>query len=105
MIVGIEKVDLLVKLFKLVSKDRRIDWIVTNNLDDSVNLFLAELKNKNRLQIELFHREVKQITGIEKCQARKARSQRNHLACCYYARLSLKLKVKQINTSIYQVKK
>lgn len=104
LVVRIKKVPFPVKLFKLVSKDGRIDWIITNNLDEHVNLFLAELKNENRWQIELFHREVKQLTGSEKCQARKARSQRNHLACCYHAWLSLKLKAKKLKISIYKLK-
>lgn len=68
-------------------------------------MFLAELKNENRWHIELFHREIKQLTGIEKCQARKARSQRNHLACCFHAWLSLKIQAKKLRKTIYQVKK
>jgi hypothetical protein len=28
-----------------------------------------------------FHRELKQLTGVEACQCRKARIQRNHIAC------------------------
>jgi len=31
-------------------------------------------------QVEAFHRELKPWTGSEKCQCRKGRSQRNHLA-------------------------
>jgi hypothetical protein len=31
--------------------------------------------------IEEFHRELKQLTGVEACQCRKARIQRNHFAC------------------------
>jgi len=50
------------------------------------------------------HRELKQLTGSEKCQCRSARSQRNHLACCYQAWLSLKVKANQLNKTLYQVK-
>uniref|UniRef100_UPI003743E020 transposase n=1 Tax=Spirosoma profusum TaxID=2771354 RepID=UPI003743E020 len=56
-----------------------------NDLDASVNRFVAELANDTRWQIETFHRSFKQLTGSERCQCRKARSQRNHLACCYQA--------------------
>jgi hypothetical protein len=31
------------------------------------------------------HRELKQLVGTERCQCRAARSQRNHIACCYQA--------------------
>jgi hypothetical protein len=34
-----------------------------------------------RWKIEHFHRELKQVTGVEKCQCRKARIKRDHIAC------------------------
>jgi len=34
-----------------------------------------------RWKIEQFHREIKQLTGIERKQCRKARIQRNHISC------------------------
>jgi hypothetical protein len=34
-----------------------------------------------RWRIEEFHREAKQLTGIEECQCRSGRIQRNHVAC------------------------
>ena len=34
-----------------------------------------------RWKIEEFHRELKQLTGVEACQCRQARIQRNHIAC------------------------
>jgi hypothetical protein len=60
--------------------------------------------NDVRWQVEELHRELKQLTGSEKCQCRSARSQRNHLACCYQAWLSLKVKANQLNKTLYQVK-
>ena len=36
---------------------------------------------KVRWQIQEFHRELKQLTGIESCQCRQGRIQRNHIAC------------------------
>ncbi len=39
-----------------------------------------------------FHRSFKQLTGSEKYQCRKARSQRNHLSDCYSARVAMKVK-------------
>jgi hypothetical protein len=64
----------------------------------------AQDANDARWQIEELHRDLKQLTGTEKCQCQKARSQRNHLACCYHAWLSLKVKAKQLNKTLYQVK-
>ena len=104
LIVKLKEVPFKVKLFKLVTTDGRIDWIITNDLDQTVNRFVAELKNDNRWQVEDFHRGFKQLTGSEKCQCRKARSQRNHLACCYHAWVSLKVRAKQLGTTLYQVK-
>jgi len=54
-----------------------------------------------RWQIEQMHRELKQLVGSERCQCRKARSQRNHVACCYQAWLSLKLAAKGRAITIY----
>lgn len=110
LIVKLKECPFTVKLFKMVAPNGDIDWIITagrprNDPDHSVNLFVAEIKNDNRWQVEEFHRAFKQLTGSEKCQCRKARSQRNHLACCYHAWVSLKVKAKQINKSVYQVRK
>ena len=76
--------------------------VITNDLSSFVNVFLAEINKGTRCgsaprQIEDFHRSFKQLTGSEKCQCRKARSQRNHLACCYHAWVSLQVKVKKVN--------
>jgi len=49
------------------------------------------------------HRELKQLTGLEQCQCRKARSQRNHIACCYQAWLSIKVKAKALGKTMYAV--
>ena len=102
--IKLKKIPFQVKLFKIVAPNGRIDWVITNDLNQTVNRFVAELKNDNRWQIEDFHRGFKQLTGSEKCQCRKARSQRNHLACCYHAWVSLKVKAKQLGTTIYQIK-
>jgi len=64
----------------------------------------AQEANDVRWQIEELHRGLKQLTGIEKCQCRKGRSQRNHIACCYHAWLSLKVEAKSLDKTIYQTK-
>jgi hypothetical protein len=55
-------------------------------------------------QIEELHRGLKQSSGTEKCQCRKGHSQRNHIACCYHAWLSLKVKAKVLGKTLYQIK-
>jgi len=47
------------------------------------------------------HIQARTLTGSEKCECRKARSQRNHLACCYLAWLSLKVKAQQWGKTLY----
>ena len=102
--VKLKEVPFLVKLFKIVAPNGDIDWVITNDLDASVNLFVADLANDTRWQIEDFHRGFKQLTGSEKCQCRKARSQRNHLACCYQAWVALKVKAKQTHQTLYKLR-
>jgi len=68
-----------VKLFRVVASDNRTDWVITN--DPSQNLTGDTQKAcAIRWKIEQFHREIKQVTGVEKCQCRKARIQRNLIA-------------------------
>lgn len=77
LIVKLKQIPFMVKLFKIVAKNGDIEWVITNVLDISVNLFVAEKANYNRWQIEDFNQGFKQLTGSEKCQCRKAHSQRN----------------------------
>ena len=103
-IVKLKEVPFKVRLFKLVAPNGDIDWVITNCSDETLTAQVAQDANDVRWQVEELHRELKQLTGIEKCQCRKARSQRNHLACCYHAWLSLRVKAKQLNKTVYQVK-
>lgn len=102
--VKLKKVPFKVKLFKLVATNGDIDWVITNDLDETLTTQVAQEADNLRWQVEEFHRELKQLTGSEKCQCRKARSQRNHLACCYHAWLSLKAKSKELTKTRYQVR-
>ena len=102
-IVKLKKVPFKVRLFKVVAINGDIDWVITNDLDETVITQVAQNANELRWQIEEFHRQLKQLTGSAKCQCRKARSQRNHLACCYHAWLSLKVHASLLNKTIYRV--
>lgn len=103
-VVKLKEVPFKVRLFKLVAPNGDIDWVITNSSDETLTTQVVQDANDVRWQVEELHRGLKQLTGTEKCQCRKARSQRNHLACCYHAWLSLKVKSTQLNKTLYQVK-
>jgi len=69
-----------VKLFRIVLSTQRTDYVVTNDhAQDSMDATRQE--SAIRWKIEQFHREAKQVTGLESCQCRSQRAQRNHIAC------------------------
>jgi len=57
-----------------------------------------------RWKIEQFHRELKQLTGVEKCQYRKARIQRNHIACAVLVWIRLAAIARKTCSTIYKIK-
>jgi DDE superfamily endonuclease len=81
-LVKLKEVPFQVRLFKLVAPDGDIDWVIPNDLAETVTAQVAEDSSDVRWQVEELHRGLKQLTGSEKCQCRGARAQRNHLACC-----------------------
>jgi hypothetical protein len=80
--IKLKEVPFKVQLFKVVATDGNIDWVITNCPDVTLTKQDALEANDARWQIEELHRGFKQLTGTEKCQCRKGRSQRNHIACC-----------------------
>jgi len=50
------------------------------------------------------HREGKQVTGLERCQCRKARIQRNHIGCAFLVWVRLKELAAQTGRTVYQLK-
>jgi len=103
-LVRIKEVPFWLKLFKLVATNGDIEWVITNKLAEDFTRLRAIQAVQVRWQVEEFHRSFKQLTGSEKCQCRKARSQRNHLACCYAAWVAIKVKACELKTTIYQVR-
>lgn len=92
-----------VKLFRVVVHSRRTEWIVSNDLSrDSVHE--AQKARGVRWKIEEFHREAKQLTGIERCQCRASRIQRNHIACALLVWSRLKHLAYQSGRTVYQIK-
>jgi hypothetical protein len=98
--VKLQKVPFRVRLFKLVTPNGDIDWVITNS-DAPLSADDVQNENAKRWQVEQLHRELKQLTGIEKCQCRKQRAQRNHIACCYQAWLAIKTKADALGKTLY----
>jgi SRSO17 transposase len=98
--VKLQKVPFRVRLFKVVTPNGDIDWIITNS-DASLHTNDVQDADAKRWQVEQLHRELKQLTGIEKCQCRKHRAQRNHIACCYQAWLAVKVKATALDKTLY----
>ncbi len=92
-----------VKLFRVTVSTNRTDYIATNDLSQSSTDVVQEVC-KIRWKIEEFHREIKQLTGIESCQCRKARLQRNHIACAMLVWVRLKNLAYTTSQTIYQIK-
>ncbi len=92
-----------VRLFRVVVHSRRTEWIVTNDpTRDSVQE--AQKARILRWKIEEYHREAKQLTGIEGCQCRVGRIQRNHIACALLVWSRLKHLAYQSGRTVYQIK-
>ena len=92
-----------VKLFRLVSGSGRTEYIATNDLSQS-DANATHQVCRVRWKIEQLHRELKQVTGIGKCQSRKHRAQRNHIACCLWVWISLRRAAGRVGQTIYQIK-
>jgi hypothetical protein len=62
---------------KFVAKNGRIDDVATN-MENPTRDKIKHITN-TRWSVEVYHREIKQTGGIERCQARTGRAQRNHI--------------------------
>ena len=93
-----------VKLFRVFVSTNKTEYIVTNELSQDSTSDVRKICSI-RWRIEEFHREIKQLTGIEKCQCRKARLQRNHIGAAMLVWLKLKDKAYQTTSTIYFLKK
>jgi len=92
------------KLFRLVVSTDRTDYVVTNDLTQN-STDNARKECAIRWKIEEFHRELKQLTGIEKCQTRSRRSQRNHICIAILAWICLKQTARKNFVTIYEQKR
>ena len=95
--------DKKVKLFWVAVSSSRTEYVVTNDLTQDYTLEVHAICSI-RWNIEEFHRELKQLTGIQSCQCRKSRIQRNHIACAMLVWNQLKRLAFQVGNTIYQLK-
>lgn len=66
-----------ITVYRFVTKEGRTDYIGTNM--ESPTREKVERLVKMRWSIEVYHRELKQTCGLECCQSRIGRAQRNHI--------------------------
>lgn len=91
------------QLFRVTVSTHRTDFVVTNDLtQDSTEA--TQKVCALRWKIEQLHREAKQVTGLENCQCRKARIQRNHIACALLVWVRLTNLASQTGTTLYRLK-
>ena len=92
-----------VQCFRVAVSTHRTDWIVTNDPAAETTEATQQVCGF-RWKIEQLHRESKQITGLERCQCRKARIQRNHIGCALLVWVRLKDLATQTRQTVYQLK-
>lgn len=95
--------DKKLKLFRVTISTDSTEYIATNDLSQNSSK-AVKLLIKTRWKIEEFHREIKQVTGIESCECRKAIIQKNHIVCCLLVWNFLKRLAAQTSKTIYQLK-
>lgn len=92
-----------VKLFRVAASTHRTDWVVTNDLTQD-SLHAPQAVCDMRWKIEQFRWEIKQITGIEQSQRRKARILRNHIACAMLVWIRVTDLARKTQQTIYRIK-
>ena len=91
-----------VKVFRVASS-RRTDYVVTNDLSQSDVSVVRQVCDV-RWKIEQFHREAKQLTGLQRCQCRLPRIVRNHIASAFLVWMHLMRQAYKTGQTLYQVK-
>lgn len=91
------------KLFRVTVSTNRTDYMVTNDMTQA-DADEAQKARGQRWKIEQFHREAKQITGIEYGQCRLNRSRRNHIAAALPVWLVFKELADKTAQTVYQLK-
>lgn len=95
--------DYKVQCFRVEVSTHRTDFVVTNDKAQDSTEATQEVCGF-RWKIEQLHREAKQLTGMERCQCRNARIQRNHIGCALLVWVRLKELATDAGTTVYQLK-
>ena len=92
----------LIRVFRIASRDGGTEHWATDDLamDELERLALAE----RTWAIENYHRGLKQCCGVERCQARSGRAQRNHIGMAIRAFLRLERHFYATGVSWYEAK-
>lgn len=67
----------LIRVFRIVTPDGDTEYWATN--DPSMTNLARQSLAERGWMIEVYHRSLKQTCGVERCQARSGRAQRNHI--------------------------
>lgn len=89
-----------IHVFRFEGKHNRTDYIGTN-IEHPTRKQITSLVRKRR-EIEVFHRELKQTCGLEHCQSRNGRVQRNHIVLSVLTWITSADVRRRKNLSFYQ---
>jgi putative transposase len=91
-----------IRVFRVVARDGDTDHWATNDLGMDA---LTRLKYGDfSWRIEEYHRGIKQFCGVERCQARRAQAQRNHIGWSIRAFLRMECHCFALGISWFQAK-
>lgn len=93
-----------VRLFRVMVNKRRTEFVISNDTKADVTTDDARSECAVRWKIEQLHRDAKQLTGLEKCQCRAERIQRNHILCAWLVWLNLAKQARNKAVSLYTLK-
>jgi len=79
---------------------QRTDYVVTKDMAQDDTQAVQEVCSV-RWKVEQFHRETKQLTGLEGCQCRIVR---NHIACAILVWVCLKQVANETKQTVYHLK-
>jgi SRSO17 transposase len=93
----------VLRLFKVEASTSKTNFVVTNSPHQQSTEHATNI-SAQRWKIEQAHRELKQLTGIEKCQARSGNAQKNHIICSILAWLTIKSAATRRDVTVYHLK-
>lgn len=89
-----------IMVYRLADTDGRTVYLGSSFKDKTAPEIMAFARK--RWEIEVFHRELKQTCGLERCQARSGRAQRNHIALSILAWIKRSTVRNLFNLTCYQ---